>query len=289
MEEFVSGIKISHPDRVVYKNDGVTKLEVAWYYDKVKERMFPYLKNRLLSVIRAHNDISEVFFKKHPNAKSKFVKSVVIDNEDEPYFYLPNTDSVVYQAQLGTIEFHIWASSLPKIEQPDIMTFDLDPDQNLSLDKLREGVSQLKKLLDQLGLKAFLKTSGGKGYHILVPFSSSSGYQDFSAFARGVAELLERQNPKLFTTNIRKNERKGKIFVDFLRNKKGATCVCPYSLRARAGASVSFPLSWSELDKVAPNEINMAKAIKKIKNKDPWQDFFKVKQSLSTFAQSEKG
>lgn len=289
MEKFVGGIKISHPERVVYKNDGLTKLEIAKYYDKVKERMFPYLKNRPISVLRAHNDIGQVFFKKHPNVINKFVKPVVIESGEEPYFYLPNADAVVYQAQLGTIEFHIWASSLPKIEQPDIMTFDLDPDQNLCLDKLREGVRQLKNLLDQLKLKAFLKTSGGKGYHIIVPFSSSSGYQDFSAFARGVAELLERQNPKLFTTNIRKNERKGKIFVDFLRNKKGATCVCPYSLRARDGASVSFPLSWNELDKVAPNEITMAKAIEKIKNKDPWQEFFKVKQSLSAFAQSEKG
>ena len=289
MEKFVGGIKISHPERVVYKNDGLTKFEIAKYYDKVKERMFPYLKNRPISVLRAHNDIGQVFFKKHPNDISKFVKPVVIENGEEPYFYLPNADAVVYQAQLGTIEFHIWASSLPKIEQPDIMTFDLDPDQNLCLDKLREGVRQLKNLLDQLKLKAFLKTSGGKGYHIIVPFSSSSGYQDFSAFARGVAELLERQNPKLFTTNIRKNERNGKIFIDFLRNKKGATCVCPYSLRARDGASVSFPLSWNELDKVAPNEITMAKAIEKIKNKDPWQEFFKVKQSLSAFAQSEKG
>ena len=161
------------------------------------------------------------------------------------------------QAQMGTVEFHIWGSKLPNIDTPNLMVFDLDPAPDVSVDKLRNACLLVKEILDELNLKSFLKTSGGKGYHICVPFKKKMSWEQFAEFSHNIALLLEQKHPNLFTTTIKKAERKGKIFIDYLRNKKGATCVAPYSLRARPHAPISFPISWADLKKIAPNEINI--------------------------------
>ena len=136
----------------------------------------------------------------------------------------------------------------------------------------------LKEVLEQLNLKSFLKTSGGKGYHIVVPIKCKN-WDDCNQFAKRVAELLQNRYPKLFTTNIRKAERGGKIFVDYLRNSRGATCVCPYSLRARENATISLPIAWNDINKIKPNQVTI-KNYKKYIGTNPWQDFFKIRQSL---------
>ena len=174
---------------------------------------------------------------------------------------------------MGAIEFHIWGSKYPKIDQPDSMVFDLDPGEDISLERLREGVRDLKNALTELRLEAFLKTSGGKGYHVVVPFKKSKGWDTFSSFSKKVAELLEVQFPKKYTTNIRKNQRHGKIFVDYLRNTRGATCVAPFSLRARNGAPISVPIGWRDLDKVAPSQITLKNISKKVLASEVWAGF----------------
>ena len=151
---------------------------------------------------------------------------------------------------------------------------DFDPDEKLPIEVLRKGVKDIKKILDNLNLRSFLKTSGGKGYHIVVPFKSGLTWTKFYKIAENVALLMESTYPDKYTTNIRKEKRKGKIFIDYLRNQKGATSVAPYSIRLKKNAPVSMPISWKDLDKIAPNEITMDKAIKLIKKKDPWKDFF---------------
>lgn len=284
----IGNIEIIHPDKIIFQKEKISKFEIASYYSQVAPFMFKFLDKRLLSVIRANQGIDKVFFKKHPNVKSKFVKSVIVEKEKQPYFYLPSEESVVYQAQMGTVEFHIWASSLPKIDKPDIMTFDLDPDENLGLSNLRQGVKNLKQILDKLGLRAFLKTSGGKGYHVLLPFQPDCGWQTFGDFAKAVANLLQAQWPQLYTSTMKKEQRKNKIFVDWMRNGKGATCVAPYSIRARRGAKISMPIGWSELDKIAPDQIDITTALARIKKKDPWEDFFQVRQSISYWTEKEK-
>ena len=167
------------------------------------------------------------------------------------------------------------------LDKPDYMVFDLDPDEKMDISQIRRGVRDLKKILDELSLKAYLKTSGGKGYHVVVPFKPKASWDTFHEFAQKVAFLMESKWPNLYTSNIRKANRKGKIFIDWARNGKGATSVAPYSLRARKGATVSMPIAWSELDKITPNEITIKNALEKIKKSDPWRDFFKVNQELN--------
>lgn len=271
-------IKITNPNKIIYQKGKIKKIDVINYYIDISELMLPHLDNRLLSVIRCHQGVKgECFFKKHPTTEKENVE-IYLDG-DEEYFYVKNQSQLIYQVQLGTIEFHTWASNVKKIDKPNIMVFDLDPDENLSLEELRKGVKNLKDALDELNLKSYLKTSGGKGYHIVVPFCSSPSWQRFEEFAKQIAMLLESKFPKMYTTNIRKNERNGKIFVDYLRNGRGATCVAPYSLRARENAPISMPIDWSDLDKIKPNEITI-KNYKSYLDKNVWKDFFTTSQKL---------
>ncbi len=229
-------------------------------------------------MVRSHNG-KEKFFKKHPTVE-KECERVVIENSQgvgEEYFSINTVSGLIEQVQLGTVEFHACGSH--DYNKPDCMVFDFDPDESLSLKNVRQGVKDLKEILDELSLKSFLKTSGGKGYHVFVPFEPTVDWDTFHEFSENVARLMESKWTKRYTTNIRKESRNGKIFIDYLRNTKGATSVAPYSLRARAGAKVSMPIFWSELDTVVPDGVNMYEAIKRL-DKDPWRDFNKVKQKL---------
>ena len=171
---------------------------------------------------------------------------------------------------MNSYEFHIWGSTVPKYNKPNLMIFDLDPDEKVSLKTLRKGVKDLKQILDSLHLDSYLKTSGGKGYHIVVPLEMKT-WKSFSKFAENVANLMEEKWPEKYTSNIRKKNRQNKIFIDWIRNTKGSTSVAPYSIRMRKNLPVSMPIFWNELDKIKPNEITMREAIKRTKRKDPWQ------------------
>lgn len=280
----ILGVKISSPERIVFKDKKISKLQVAQYYLQVADRMMPYLHGRVLSVVRCNEGVlGECFFKKHQPATDPGVKNIAIKNSEgkqDDYFYITSKSGIISEVQLGTVEFHTWGSKVSNLDQPDIMVFDLDPDKGMRLEKIREGVKDLKKVLQSLSLKCFLKTSGGKGYHVLVPFSKCKDWQKFHDFAKSVADLMESKWPQKYTSNVRKDARKAKIFIDWIRNGKGATSVAPYSLRARKGAKVSMPIAWSELEKVAPDGVDMFQALERLKKPDPWKDFFKVKQQL---------
>lgn len=270
-------IKISNPDKILFPKEKITKMDVINYYIEVSNLMLPYIKNRLLSVIRCHDGINgECFFKKHPSNDKDFVNSFMDD--DEEYFYVKNQTELVYQAQMGTMEFHSWGSCVPKVNKPNFMVFDLDPDEKLPLSKLRDAVKKVKSVLDELNLRSFLKTSGGKGYHIVVPFSKAKDWKTFYEFSQNIAIFTEQKWPQTFTTNIKKVERKGKIFLDYLRNNRGSTCVAPFSIRARDKAPISMPISWKDLDKIKPNEITIKNYKKYLNNS--WRDFFEIKQEL---------
>jgi bifunctional non-homologous end joining protein LigD len=272
----VSKIKISNPDKIIYENPLTTKEDIVKYYEKISVRMLPYLKNRLISTVRCPNGVNnDKFFKKH-FAENKYLKKVqfIKNHQKEDYYYINDLNALLSEVQMNSIEFHIWGSTINKINQPNYMVFDLDPDEGLELDKIRCGVKDLKKVLDELNLKSYLKTSGGKGYHVIVPLKGSITWSKFKTISKDIATLLEEKYPDKYTSNIRKSKRKGKIFIDYLRNTKGATSVCPYSLRARNKQAVSMPIKWSELDKIKPDEIDIKKALKRLKLKDPWEDFF---------------
>ena len=281
----VEGVEISNPNKMLYDDCKVRKIDVVNFYVAVAPRMLEFIKNRILSVVRCHGKVAKGsgFYKKHPTVEKNSVKIVSIENSDgekSDYFCVDTLQGIVSQVQLGTIEFHTWGSRVETLHQPDIMVFDLDPDEKLGIEDVRRGVKDLKKILDKLGLKSFLKTSGGKGYHIVVPFKPSVDWETFHDFAENVAKLMESKWPERYTSNMRKDCREGKIFIDWVRNGKGATSVAPYSLRARAGAKVSAPIFWSELDKIAPDGIDIFNVAKRLKKKDPWANFWEINQEL---------
>jgi len=240
--------------------------------------MLPYLSYRLISTVRCPNgNTGDIFFKKHlEEEKEGLVKIDLKDKatKDDDYFYITNKKGLLNEVQMNSIEFHIWGSNINNLENPDIVVFDLDPDEEISLKKLREGVKDLKSILDDLKLKSFLKTSGGKGYHVVVPIKNKT-WDEVRNISKNIAILMETKWPDKYTSNMRKDKRKGKIYIDWVRNTKGATFVCPYSLRIKDKATVSFPLRWDELDKINPDEITLKKSLKKIKEPNPWKEFFK--------------
>ena len=281
----IDGVKISNHDKVIFDDPLITKGDIARYYAVVAERMLPYVEGRILSTIRCPKGISQTcFFKKHPGPSHKGIEIVEISNsqgEAEEYFYVKESQGLVYEAQMGTLEFHTWGSRVDSLDRPDMMVFDLDPDEGMDLSTVRQGVKDLKSILSELSLNSYLKTSGGKGYHIVVPLKPAASWDVFYDFARGVADVMENKWPDRYTSNVRKAKRKNKIFIDWIRNGRGATSVAPYSLRARKGAGVSMPITWDELDSIAPDGINMAEALGRLSEKDPWEGFFANNQKLS--------
>jgi len=273
----IGGVRISNPDKVMFEDGGITKADVARYYEKIAERMLPYVKGRVLSIVRCPKGVGEAcFFKKHPDNGGKGIISIEVPNAEGgegTYFYINGKEGLVAEAQMGTLEFHTWGSRVENLEKPDMMVFDLDPDEGMELAQIRKGVTDLKEILDGLKLKSYLKTSGGKGYHVVVPIQKEMSWEAFHDFAKGVAQVMENKWQDRYTGNVRKERRKGRIFIDWMRNGRGATSVAPYSLRARKGAKVSMPIAWEELDTVAPAGIDMKEALRRAKMPDPWKGF----------------
>lgn len=275
----ICGVKISSPSRVVFGfPTPITKRKVAEYYEAAAERMLPFLEGRALSVVRCYDGADkQCFFKKHPTADDE--KSIAVGESKERFIAIDDVESLIKQVQLGSLEFHISGSRADSFDRPDILVFDIDPDGGVSLEKVQRAALDLKAMLDEIGLKSFVKTSGGKGYHVTVPTKAEADYEQVKAFCKAAAQYLEKKHPDLYTSNIRKAARKGRQFIDWMRNIKGATSVCPYSLRAREGARAAVPIFWQEIKKLPPDFADMDAALKRLKQPDPWQDFFEILKS----------
>lgn len=280
----VEGIKITNPDKVIFDDPEITKADVVRYYSKISERMLPFVRHRILSIVRCPKGVSQTcFYKKHPGPNSDGIITMPVSTgsgETEDYFYIENASGLISEAQMGTLEFHIWGSCIDELERPDMMVFDLDPDEGMDIDRVRQGAKDMKSILAELSLNSYLKTSGGKGYHVVVPLKPAVDWDVFYNFSKRVAEVMEQKWPERYTSNVRKAKRADKIFIDWIRNGRGATSVAPYSLRSRKGAKVSMPISWDELDTVAPDDINMSDALLRIAGDDPWGGFFQNNQML---------
>jgi len=256
----IEGVKITSPDKIV--SGEITKKDIALYYQKIAPRMLPHIEGRYLSAIRCPEGTGgECFFKKHPDGKK------------EGYYSIDDIAGLLAEVQMNTLEFHVWGSRAGEPERPDVMVFDLDPDEGMDMEDVRQGARDLKSILDELNLNSYLKTSGGKGYHVVVPFEPSMDWAAFRDFAKGVVQIMEQKWPERYTSNVRKASRQGRIFVDWIRNTRGATSVAPYSVRNRPGLPVSMPIAWGELGRIAPGGIDMAEAVRRLKRKDPWSGF----------------
>ncbi len=246
-------IKVSNRDRVIFPESNVTKGELADYYAQVSAIMLPFAGNRPISLVRCPQGRAKAcFFQKHDagSFKGDHVHKVPIKEKDgssEDYLYVDDADGLVACVQMGTIEFHGWGASVGSLEQPDRMVFDLDPDEELGFDVVKKAAADLKEHLAELGLVSFAMLSGGKGVHVVVPLTPQAEWPAVKDFADRFARALGEAEPDRFLATMSKAKRKGRIFIDWLRNQRGATAVLPYVARARAGAPVAAPVSWTEL------------------------------------------
>ncbi|MBP0595581.1 DNA ligase D [Paraburkholderia sp. LEh10] len=283
----VSGVRISHPDRVIDKSTGVRKIELVEYYASVASWMLPHLKDRPVALVRAPEDIGgELFFQKHSQkmAIPNITQHPGLDPDHPPLLTVESEAALVGTAQMGTIELHTWNAVAADIEKPDRMVFDLDPDPALGWTRMTEAAQLTRELLDELGLASFCKTSGGKGLHVVVPIARQLGWDEVKAFSQAVAQHMANTLPKHFAAKMGAQNRKGKIFVDYLRNNRGSSTVCAYSLRARPGLGVSVPLAWDEVPgTTAGDQWNIANVHERLDalDSDPWAGYAKTKQRIT--------
>ena len=247
-----TSIKVSSRDRVIFDKSDVTKGDLADYYVAVSGIMLPFAAKRPISLVRCPQGRSRAcFFQKHDAGSfGDAVHKVPIRDKDgstEDYLYVDDADGLVACVQMGTIEFHGWGSSNATLEKPDRLVFDLDPDEGLDFGDTKKAAEHLKNQLAELGLVSFPMLSGGKGVHVVVPLTPEAEWPAVKDFADRFARAMAGADPERFVATMAKAKRKGRIFIDWLRNQRGATAVMPYSARARAGAPVAAPVSWTEL------------------------------------------
>ncbi|WP_434650967.1 DNA ligase D [Pseudomonas sp. D1-2] len=276
----VDGVVITHPDRVVDSVSGVQKAELARYYLDIGPWILPHLKLRPVALVRAPEGIGEeLFFQKHAD-RLEIPHIKQLDPDLDPgHAALMEIDSVhalVGAAQMGAVELHTWTATHDRIETPDLFVLDLDPDPSLPWSAMLEATRMTLSVLDELGLQGFLKTSGGKGMHVIVPMARSEGWDVTKAFAKAISQFLTRQMPQRITATMGPKNRVGKVFVDYLRNARGASTVAAYSVRARPGLPVSVPIARDELDGLRnAQQWDIQTALERAKRlgADPWEGY----------------
>jgi len=284
----VCGIRISNEDRVIDARAGHTKLELVRYYEAIAEWALPHLRRRPLSLVRAPDGIAgELFFQKHAEqAKIPGVEELPAHMHPghAPLLVANTQKALVGMAQMGVVELHTWNASEPDLEHPDRVIFDLDPDPALPWEAVLEAAGMVRLVLDELELLSFPKTSGGKGLHIVVPLTGAQGWDEVKAFSKAVAQHLARVVPSRFSSVSGPKNRVGKVFVDYLRNGRGATSVAAFSVRARPGMGVSMPLSWEEVPSLSSADqwtMQSAVARQRRLGGDVWAGYGEAQQSIT--------
>jgi len=283
----VSQVRLTNPAKVLYPEQGLTKHDLVDYYLRVSEWMLPHVVNRPLALVRCPNGRGKpCFFQKHPSEGGPtHLKPVNISKTAAPEFNMVIKDAacLIELVQMGVLEIHIWGSQAQNLEKPDRLIFDLDPDPAVEWPAVVAAAREVKLFLEDLGLVTFLKTTGGKGLHIVVPIQPRTEWDEAKAFCKAVADTIVRAAPDRYIATMSKAARKGKIFIDYLRNGRGATAVAPYSTRAKVGAPVSVPITWTELSpKLRSDQFtveNLSSRLDKLKS-DPWAEIAHVKQSI---------
>jgi bifunctional non-homologous end joining protein LigD len=286
----VNRVRITHAERVLYPDDGITKLAIAQYDAEIADWILPHVARRPLSLLRCPEGIQgEHFFQKHMNVRpGDGIVPVEIasksDRDHEPYLMIEDAKGLLALAQMGVLEIHPWGSTIDAIEKPDRIFFDLDPDEGLGWDRVVAAALEVRALLASLALQSFPKTTGGKGLHVVVPIAPTLDWDAAKEFSRRVAAKLAGQSPALYTATMSKRSRQGRIFIDYLRNGRGSTAVAAYSTRARAHATVSTPLSWAEVERGIRSDHftikNLPQRLRSLRT-DPWAEFATVKQRVT--------
>jgi bifunctional non-homologous end joining protein LigD len=290
------GVKVTHPDREFYPDIGVTKKDLIDYYTDIADWILPHLRGRPLTLVRCPEGFGkECFFQKHlDGAAPSVLRPVAIPgkNGEEIYSVLDTIEGVIALVQMGALEIHARGSREDRLELPDLMIFDLDPAEDVPWAHMTGAAFLLRDRLMELGLRSFVKTTGGKGLHIAVPLRPKADWDGVKEFSRAVAESIVRESPRDFIATMSKAKRKGKIFIDYLRNGRGATSVSAYSTRARAACPVSTPLSWEELSgKVRADSFNIGNIRERLARlrEDPWKGYFSTRQSITATMRKKVG
>lgn len=248
----VAGVRLTNPGRILWPDAGITKRQLARYWEAVAPRALPLMADRPLTLFRCPSGIdADGFYQKHPGSgvPDRVPRIEVPDADGDPvYMVVRDVADIVSLVQLGTIEFHVWNARSDRLDRPDRLVFDLDPGEDVGWAELRDGAATLRAALDHLGLPTFVRATGGKGLHLVVPLVRRTEWKEVKRFAGAVAATMERADRDRFVARMAKAERRGRIFVDYLRNDRHATAVATYSPRARPGAPVAVPLAWDELE-----------------------------------------
>lgn len=275
----MTSVKLSHPDKLLWPDEKISKQQLLEHYALVWPRMQPFVVDRPLALVRAPDGVGgQRFFQKHASAGMHASILRTRDPEDdEELLFVKDFDGIAALVQMGVVEIHIWGCKIDALETPDQVVFDLDPDEGVDVAGVREAALEIRSKLEELSLPTFVKTSGGKGYHVVVPLKPAADWAAVKGFAHDFARAMEQAAPQRYTATLSKKARTGRIFIDYLRNGKGSTTVAPYSSRAKKGATVSMPLTWQEVhDGIAPNAfpIGDETTLRRLAQADPWGDFF---------------
>jgi bifunctional non-homologous end joining protein LigD len=284
----VSHVKVTHPERIVDPSSGTTKLDLVRYYESVAQWMLPHLADRPLAMVRAPTGISgELFFQKHaertgmPGLKAHD-RSLWLNHP--PLLTVDTADALMSAAQMNVVEFHTWNSTVSRIDQPDRVIFDLDPGEGVKWKQIQEAAVLVHSLLTELGLQVWLKTSGGKGLHVVVPLTPKLDYKAVKAFSQAFVRHMARTIPERFSATSGAANRIGKVYVDYLRNGKWQTTATAFSARARPGMGVSMPISWEQLSGLKSGAhwtVQTAREYLSFQTQDPWEAYWSTRQSLA--------
>lgn len=284
----VAGVRLSHPDKVLYPDSGITKMDLALYYERVAPLMLPYVRQRPLTLLRCPDGFQKAcFFQKHANRTvPKGIPRVAVrDDANEIYMMVDELPALVSLVQIGVLEFHVWGSRAESLDTPDIIVFDLDPGPEAPWKQTMVTALAVRERLEQLGLASFPRFTGGKGIHVVVPLKPKASWDQAKDFSLALAEEFVRKVPQLFTAKLTKKGREAKILIDYLRNARDATAVASYSSRARPGAPVALPVRWEHVQasKKAPltPSIKEAPAWLDKLGADPWEGFDRARVPLT--------
>ncbi len=283
-----SSVTLTHPDRIYWPDEGVTKQGLSDYYAQVWRFMEPFVVNRPLALLRCPDGIAgrQRFFQKHAWKGMNAHIEEIADPKDrggEKLLRIADFDGLIALVQSAVLEIHPWGATTASWEKPDMITMDLDPADDVAWAEVITAAQELKQRLEAAGLAAFVKTSGGKGLHVVTPLKPKAGWAQVKAFAKGLADGMTRDQPEKYLATATKAKRNGKIFIDYLRNGRGNTAVAAYSTRARPGAAVSMPLDWNELtEEIGPAYFTVDNTPSRMNSlaSDPWADFFKAAAPL---------
>ena len=277
-------VRLTHPERVLYPDEKITKADVAAYFEAVAPVMLPHVARRILSLVRCPDGAAKAcFFQKHASRgmpeEFREIPVVEKDGGSEDYLYVETADGLVAAAQIGALELHIWGSHIDTIERPDRIVFDLDPDPSVDFERGKAAATTMRDALDALGLRSLPLLTGGKGIHVVVPIEPKMEWPQVKSFARGLAGHFATGEPERYVATMSKTRRKGKIFIDHFRNERGSTAIAPFSPRARPGAPVAWPVDWESL--AAFKAANAVTIGNHDGHRPGWDGYFDIRQSLT--------